>query len=100
MRIKHLIMIAGVLLLVACSETKYVPEGQYLLNRVKVTSDTQTRDINTTEMKQLVKQRGNTRWFSAVKIPLGTYSLSGRDTTRWLNRTLRRRARRDTARFI
>ena len=89
MRIKHLIMIAGVLLLVACSETKYVPEGQYLLNRVKVTSDTQTRDINTTEMKQLVKQRGNTRWFSAVKIPLGTYSLSGRDTTRWLNRTLR-----------
>ena len=82
-------MIAGVLLLVACSETKYVPEGQYLLNRVKVTSDTQTRDINTTEMKQLVKQRGNTRWFSAVKIPLGTYSLSGRDMTRWLNRTLR-----------
>ena len=89
MRITHMAMIAGALLLSACSETKYVPEGQYLLDRVKVTSDVNTTDINTTEMKQLVKQRGNARWFSAVKIPLRTYSLSGRDTTQWLNRTLR-----------
>jgi outer membrane protein assembly factor BamA len=40
-------------------------------------------------MKAYVRQHGNARWFSAVRIPLATYSLSGRDTTKWLNRVLR-----------
>jgi outer membrane biogenesis lipoprotein LolB len=31
-----LIVTMAALLLSACSETKYVPEGQYLLDRVKV----------------------------------------------------------------
>ena len=82
-------MAAVAVLLTACSETKYVADGEYLLDRVKVKSDTKARGINTMELKQLVRQRGNARWFSAVKVPLLTYSLSGRDTTRWLNRTLR-----------
>ena len=77
------------LLLAACSETKYVPEGKYLLDRVKVVSDTKAPGINTSEFKSYVRQRGNSRWFSATKIPLATYSLSGRDTTRWINRMLR-----------
>ena len=34
-------------------------------------------------------KRGNSHWFSLFKIPLGTYSLAGRDSTKWLNRTLR-----------
>ena len=89
MRTKFIIMAALALLLIACSETKYVVEGSYLLDRVKVTTDVENQDINTTDMKAFVRQRGNSRWFSAVKIPLRTYSLSGRDTTRWLNRTLR-----------
>ena len=77
------------LLLASCSETKYVAEGEYLLDKVKVKSDVKSRDINTTELKSYVRQRGNSRWFSLIKVPLYTYSLSGRDTTRWLNRTLR-----------
>ena len=89
MRIKFIILAAATLLLAACSETKYVPEDEYLLNRVLVRSDVKSRDINTAELKQFVRQQGNARWFSTVKIPLYTYSLSGRDTTKWLNRTLR-----------
>ncbi|MBQ4386401.1 MAG: BamA/TamA family outer membrane protein [Prevotella sp.] len=89
MRIKFIILTATALLLTACSETKYVAEDEYLLNKVLVRSDVKSRDINTAELKQFVRQHGNARWFSAVKIPLYTYSLSGRDTTRWLNRTLR-----------
>ena len=87
---KHLIISAlGMLLLASCSETKYVAEGELLLDKVKVKSDVKARAINTTELKSYVRQRGNSRWFSLVKVPLFTYSLSGRDSTRWLNRTLR-----------
>ena len=87
---KHLILSAlGMLLLASCSETKYVAEGELLLDKVKVKSDVKARAINTTELKSYVRQRGNSRWFSLIKVPLYTYSLSGRDSTRWLNRTLR-----------
>ena len=87
---RHLTIIAlGMLLLTACSETKYVAEGDLLLDKVKVKSDVKDRTINTTELKSYVRQRGNSRWFSLIKVPLYTYSLSGRDTTRWVNRTLR-----------
>lgn len=40
-------------------------------------------------MKSYVRQQGNSRWFSTLKIPLATYSLSGRDSTKWLNRILK-----------
>ena len=77
------------LLLTACSETKYVPEGEYLLDRVKLKSDTKARYLSLSELRSSVRQQGNSRWFSAAKLPLATYSLSGRDTTRWVNRLLR-----------
>ena len=89
MRMKYLILTLTVLSLAACSETKYVAEGEYLLDRVRVMTDVKVDDMTPSEMKDFVRQRGNSRWFSALKIPLYTYSLSGRDTTRWLNRTLR-----------
>jgi outer membrane protein assembly factor BamA len=74
--------------MVACSETKFVPDGQYLLDKVVVTTDGKYPDVNISNMKNYVRQKGNSRWFSAVKIPLTTYSLAGRDTSKWINRTL------------
>ncbi|MDE6647538.1 MAG: hypothetical protein K2K03_06875, partial [Prevotella sp.] len=66
-------------MLVACSETKYVPEGDYLLDKVKVKSDDKAIGVDVKELRQLIRQRGNSRWFAAAKLPLATYSLSGRD---------------------
>ncbi len=83
------ILAIATLLLTACSETKYVADGQYLLDRAEVKSDTKLEGVSTTDLKQFVRQRGNARWFSTLKIPLYTYSLSGRDTTKWVNRILR-----------
>ena len=37
----------------------------------------------------LRKQKANSKWFSIFKIPLATYSLAGKDTAKWINRTLR-----------
>ena len=91
-----LLVLMMLLLVSACSETKYVPEGQYLLNKAKVVVDKpeggkgkSSEQVSAAAMKPYIVQRGNSRWFSTAKIPLKTYSLSGRDTTRWLNRLLR-----------
>ena len=89
MRKAVVIAVLGMLLLASCSETKYVAEDEYLLDRVKVKSDRKSRHLNISELKSYIRQRGNSRWFSAVKLPLRTYSLSGRDTSKWINRALR-----------
>ena len=89
MRIRYSFYLLMALFFCACSETKYVPEGEYLLNKVQVKSEPKTKGFDPTAMKAYVRQLGNSRWFSAVKIPLATYSLSGRDTTKWINRVLR-----------
>ena len=75
-------------MLASCSGTKFVSDGYSMLNKVEVKKDEGYPDINTSKYKSYVRQRGNQRWFSAVKVPLGIYSLAGRDTTKWLNRTL------------
>lgn len=82
------IFISSVILM-SCSGTKYVSEGSYLLNSVNVQVDDRYTDIDPGMLKSYVRQKENSKWFSAAKIPLGIYSLSGRDTTKWINRTLR-----------
>lgn len=75
-------------LLAACSPTKYVPDGEYLLEEVRIVSD--TKEVKGGDMKGFVRQQPNSKWFSLAKIPLYTYSLSGRDSARLFNRFLRR----------
>ena len=82
-------VLCGLAMLCSCSETKFVADGSYLLNKVKVNIDGKHPGIDASNLNARVRQRGNSRWFSALKIPLATYSLSGRDTTKWINRTLR-----------
>ena len=72
----------------SCSTTKYVPEGKYLLDGSVLLSD--NKDFNAGQLQQYVRQTGNAKWFSMFKIPLATYSLAGSDTTKWMNRTLRK----------
>ena len=77
------------LLLGSCSASRDLPEGQLMLNKVSVVADGDYQDINPSQLKNYVRQKGNSRWFSAVKIPLGVYALAGSDSSRWINRTLR-----------
>jgi len=75
------------LLLAGCSASRLVPDGQFLLDKVRIESD--TKDISTEKLNPYIRQKGNSKWFSLFKIPLGTYALSGRDTTKWINKRLR-----------
>ena len=77
------------MLLISCAETKYVPEGSYLLDKVKVEVDGNYRDVKASKVKSYVRQQNNVRWFSVAKLPLLTYSLSGKDSAKWVNRMLR-----------
>ena len=85
---RHSFVVIALILFVGCSPTKFVPEGSYMLSGVEVKSH--DKNFDPEGLEAYVRQRGNSRWFSSLKIPLGVYSLAGRDTTRWINRTLRR----------
>ncbi len=75
-------------LLASCSATKYVPEGAYLLEEVKIQTD--RKEIKPSELALYLRQNPNSKWFSLFKTQLYIYNASGRDSTRWVNRTLRR----------
>lgn len=76
------------LLVVSCSVTKFVPENEYLLNSVEIISHS---DENTAiKAQNYIKQQPNSKLFSLVKASLYTYSLSGKDTTKWINRFLQK----------
>ena len=93
MTLRHIfpVMTLSVLgfLLGSCSASRDLPEGQLMLNKVNVVADGKYPDINTSQLKSYVRQKGNSRWFSAVKIPLGVYAMAGDDSTKWINRTLK-----------
>lgn len=84
---KMLIGIVYVLILAGCSATKFVGEQEYLLESVEIKSD--QKGFNGDALMPYIRQKANSKWFSIFKVPLGTYALSGRDTTKWINRTLR-----------
>src|SRR5574344_1822317 len=86
--IKSVGILAIRLLFIACSATKYVPDGQYLLNKVRVYTDRE--DLSPADLKQYIHLSTNAKWFSLFKTQLYIYNRSGRDTTRWMNRAMRK----------
>jgi outer membrane translocation and assembly module TamA len=75
------------LALVGCDGTRYVTDGDYLLTSTHVSCENPRINLNT--MDTYIRQRPNSKWLSSLKVPLGFYSMSGVDTTKWINRTLR-----------
>lgn len=77
-----------VVMLFSCDGTKYLAEDELLLTRVRVVSADPAVNVGT--LLPYVKQTPNTKWFSSLKVPLGIYSMAGRDTTKAINRRLRK----------
>ena len=82
-----LYLLFALCVLASCSASKFVEDGHYILKSVEVKTDSKELDANT--LKDYIRQKGNSKWFSLFKIPLGTYALAGTDTTKWINRTLK-----------
>ena len=84
----YLTLLTAALLMCGCSATRDLPEDVYMLDRVRVVADGKYKDINSSKLKSYIRQKGNARWFYALKIPLGVYAMAGKDSS-WINRTLR-----------
>ena len=77
-----------IVLLIACSSTKHVPDGSYLLDKVsiKIEGDSVASEKG---LYYFLRQTPNHKVLGFAKIQLATYSLSGADSTKWYNRWLR-----------
>lgn len=74
--------------MLSCSLTKYVPENESLLNRVRI-KENDTKVPNS-QLKSYVVQKPNSMMLGFMRVKLATYSLSGMDTTVGFNRFLRK----------
>lgn len=78
----------GAILTSSCSVSRFIPEDGYLLDAVRVESD--NREVKTADLQPFLRQSPNAKWFSMTKLPMHLYCASGRDSTKWLNRFLRK----------
>jgi len=83
-----LLSLLTLFLLSACNTFKYVPKDQYLLHSVKlVQKGMLPSDVN---YNIYLHQVPNERFLNFLDLNLAFYNMSGRDTSKWINRTLRK----------
>lgn len=81
---------AAAAFLVGCSSSRHVPAGEYLLDKVKLNISDSTGTLGSEEMINYVRQLPNHKILWSMKLQLGVYNMSGRDTTKWWNRWIRK----------
>lgn len=72
----------------SCSVSKFIPEDKYLLDEVRIVSE--TKEVKPSLFNSYIRQNPNAKWFNLVKIPMRTYCVSGVDSTKWINRFFRK----------
>ena len=72
----------------SCSVNKFIPEEQYLLDKVNIISD--TKEVQPSLFTSYIRQNPNSKWFNLVKVPMHIYCLSGKDSTNSFNRFLQK----------
>lgn len=83
------LLLIAVCLMAACSSTKHVPQGQYLLDKATISVEGD-KDVTSLSLINYLRQIPNHRVLLGWKLQLGTYNLSGKDSTKWYNKWLRR----------
>ncbi len=83
-----LCLFIGVVLCTSCSVNKFIPEDNYLLDEVRIVSD--TKEVRAASFTSYIRQNPNAKWFKLVKVPMHTYCISGRDSSKWINRFFRK----------
>ncbi|WP_163708298.1 translocation and assembly module lipoprotein TamL [Mangrovibacterium lignilyticum] len=74
--LNNLLIVLFLIVFSACSSTKFVPEGSYLLNSLEVNVD--NKQINKDELKRQVRQSENLKILGFFKFHLGLYNMSSR----------------------
>ena len=84
---RYVFYLLSFLLLVACDATKRVPDGSYLLNKVKI--DTDTKSVKKSDLEPFLRQKPNSSIPLIGKYRLHLYNIADNDST-WLNRQFRK----------
>jgi len=82
-----LIFVLATAFLSSCASTKFVPEGSHLLNKVEIKVDEKGQSGK--DLSRFLRQEPNFKVFGLYRLYLSIYNLSGRDSTKWRNKTLR-----------
>ena len=85
-----MILMIMTLLLSSCSSTKHVPQGKMLLDNVKINIADPHPEVKSSQLSNYLRQNANHRVLGGLKLQLAFYNLSGRDSTKWINRWLQR----------
>lgn len=85
-RLSLLLCIVG---LVGCKITKFVPEGEYLLNKAHIRVD-DTKEIATTDLRNYLQQKQNTEILGFLKLQLALYNTASLDTAKWTSKNARK----------
>ena len=80
---------AASLLTGGCSAVRHVPDGNLLLDNVKI-DISGDKDISSGDLYNYLRQTPNHRVLGFWKLQLSTYNMSGNDSTKWYNRWARR----------
>ena len=93
--VKRLMMgLAMALLLMAvlssCSSTKHVPQGKLLLDKVDIKIADGHSSIEASQLTNYLRQNANHRVLGGLKLQLAFYNMSGKDSTKWINRWIQR----------
>ena len=74
---------------VGCNTTKFVPQGEYLLNKANIKVE-DNKDVAVSSLKNYLQQKQNTEILGFWKLQLGIYNTSPLDTTKWVSRNARK----------
>ncbi len=86
-----ILAIVGIVLS-GCSSSKHVPDGSYLLDKVRIRLDSTGKEeqLDVTEMEAYLRQTPNHRMLWSIKFRLGFYNMAGSDSTNWWNKWMRK----------
>ena len=78
-----------ILSLWGCNATKFVPQGEYLLNKANV-KVADTKEVAVSELSNYLQQKQNTEILGFLKLQLGIYNTASLDTTKWTSKNARK----------
>ena len=85
-----IILIVLLVVLGSCSSSRHVPPGNYLLDKVSLEFNDSTKTVSATEMSSYIRQMPNHKMLWSIKFRLGVYNMSGKDSTKWWNKWVRK----------
>ncbi len=87
-----LLAMAIVPIVLSCASTKHVPDGELLLDKVKINilDKQNAKDINKQELTNYLRQTENHKVLGGLKLQLAIYNMSGKDSANWFNKWIRR----------